>query len=216
MNKRIFWFLSMLLMLFVTTNIGITPAWADTYGNFAKLAAHNKVNVDYKIIANNVGSSTVVIAIHGGNIESETTQLAAAVAKQGNYNFYSFEGLKPNSASLHITATRNDEPILCSMVGKSTRTLSIHGCKGTNQALTNLGGLDKNLCQKIRAELVSAGFKVVPAPASIGGTKPANICNRDRTHEGVQLELSVPLRNQLAQNTSEFNRYVDALLAALK
>lgn len=208
--------LSSLLICLLTIAVGVGPAWADTYSNFNALKAHNKVNVDYKIVSNDTSSSTAVIAIHGGNIERETTEIASAVANQGSLDYYSFEGLKANSSSLHITATHFDEPTARILVAKSTKTLSIHGCYGTSQALTNLGGLDTALGKKIQSNLQTAGFKVVRSPGNIGGTASGNICNRNMIHKGVQLELSVPLRNQLAKNSQDFNRYVTALATALK
>lgn len=200
------------------SGIVIGGAWvrADTYGNFNALQTHNEENVDYRIDSRDSGSGTAVVAIHGGNIEKETTQIASAVANLGGFNFYSFEGLRPQSSSLHITSTRFDESTARNMVAESSRTLSIHGCYGTSQALTNLGGLDKALGQKVREELQAAGFKVVNSPGNIGGTAPGNICNRNSIKKGVQLELSVPLRNQLAGNSQAFDRYVAALASALK
>ncbi|HWP96526.1 MAG TPA: poly-gamma-glutamate hydrolase family protein [Syntrophomonadaceae bacterium] len=208
--------LSSFIISLLSMAVWAGPAWADTYGNFSALKAHNKANVDYKIVSQDTSSSTAVIAIHGGNIERETTEVASAVANLGGLDFYSFEGIKANSTSLHITATHFNEPTARSLVAKSSKTLSIHGCYGTSQALTNLGGLDKALGKKIQSNLQTAGFKVVRSPGNIGGTASGNICNRNTIHKGVQLELSVPLRNQLAKNSKDLDRYVAALGAALK
>lgn len=192
------------------------PAMADTYSSYNSLKTHNTINVDYKIVSCDTSSSTAVIAIHGGTIESETDEIAAAVATQGGYDFYSFEGLKAGGSSLHITSTKLNEPIARSLVAKSTKTLSVHGCGGTSQALTYVGGLDTTLNKKVKSSLQAAGFKVASAPSRLGGTARTNICNSNSIHKGVQLELSSPMRMQLANNNKLFNLYVTTLANALK
>lgn len=200
-------------LLSMTTLAG--SAMADTYSNYNALKAHKTINVDYKIVSRDTASSTAVIAIHGGTIEHETTEIASAVATRSGHDFYSFEGLK-SSSSLHITSTNFNEPTARNLVAKSTKTLSIHGCAGTSQALTYLGGLDTTLGQKVKASLQAAGFKVSTAPSSLGGQARANICNSNSIHKGVQLELSSSMRSQLANNSKAFNLYVTALANALK
>ncbi|HWP97569.1 MAG TPA: poly-gamma-glutamate hydrolase family protein [Syntrophomonadaceae bacterium] len=201
-----------LILIFITFG-SYEQARADTYKNFEQLHSRETPNVDYQIITQDRGSSTSILAIHGGSIERETSEVASAVASQGGYDFYSFVGLKPRP--LHITSTHFDEPIACSMVAQSDQTLSIHGCYGTQKAVTNLGGRDNALGQKVKQQLESAGFSVVRAPGNLGGRDPDNICNRNREGAGVQLELSTPLRNQLFQDKDAFDRYVTALLKAL-
>ena len=192
----------------------VGPASADTYANYNALKAHKTINVDYRIESNDTVSSTAVIAIHGGTIESETTQIASAVASKGGYDFYSFEGIKSGS-TLHITSTAFNEPIARALVAKSNKTLSIHGCTGTS-LVTNLGGLDKTTGQKVKVALQAAGFKVINAPSSLAGTASANICNSNTIHKGVQLELTKSMRNQLASNSKAFDLYTTALATALK
>jgi Phage-related replication protein len=189
-------------------------ASADTYSSYASLKSHKTINVDYKIVSRDTASSTAVIAIHGGTIEFETTQIADTVASKGGYDFYSFEGLKSGS-TLHITATKFDEPIARSLVKKSNKTLSIHGCTGSSQ-VTYIGGLDKTLAAKVKSALQAAGFKTATAPSSLGGTASANICNSNSIHQGVQLELSSGMRKQLQNSSKSFDLYTTALANALK
>jgi phage replication-related protein YjqB (UPF0714/DUF867 family) len=197
----------------ITTLAG--PAMADTYSSYNSLKAHNDINVDYKIVVRDTSSSTAVIAIHGGTIERETDEIASAVASRARYDYYGFIALKSGGSSLHITSTNFDEPRGRSLVKKSTRTLSIHGCGGTSQAITYVGGLDTTLGRKIKASLQAAGFRVASSPSRLGGTARANICNSNSIHKGVQLELSYPMRSKLANNDGTFDRYVSALLKAL-
>lgn len=210
MKKRI---LIILLTFLMMASLAV-PAMADTYSSYNSLKAHKTINVDYRIVSRDTSSSTAVIAIHGGAIERETDEIASAVASRGGYDYYGFIGLK-NGSSLHITSTKFDEPIARRLVAKSTRTLAIHGCGGTSQAITYVGGLDKTLGKKVKASLQAAGFKAASAPTRLAGTARANICNSNSIHKGVQLELSGPMRTKLANNSALFNNYVAALNKAL-
>ena len=187
---------------------------ADTYSSYKSLKSHKTINVDYKIVCRDTSSSKAVIAIHGGTIEPGTNKIASAVASRGGYDYYGFIGLKKGS-SLHITSTKFDEPKARKLVAKSTKTLSIHGCGGTKQAITYVGGLDTALGKKITASLRAAGFKVAPAPARLAGKARANICNSNKIKKGVQLELSKPMRTKLTNNPTLFKKYVAALSKAL-
>lgn len=220
-GKEIFILKKKILSVFMTLLITVLgmgalagTASADTYSSYNSLKAHKTINVDYKIVSRDTASSTAVIAIHGGTIEFETTQIADKVASKGGYDFYSFEGLKSGS-TLHITATKFDEPIGRSLVAKSNKTLSVHGCTGSSQ-FTYIGGLDKTLAAKVKSALQAAGFKTATAPSSLGGTATANICNSNSVHKGVQLELSSGMRSQLQNNSKSFDLYTTALATALK
>ncbi|MFF3670788.1 poly-gamma-glutamate hydrolase family protein [Microtetraspora malaysiensis] len=69
---------------------------ADTYPNFGQLVAHEAEGKDFRRVQRFPrGARVAHIAIHGGAIESPTTQLANAAAGS-KYAFYSFEGLKPS------------------------------------------------------------------------------------------------------------------------
>ncbi|PKM77975.1 MAG: hypothetical protein CVU90_04475 [Firmicutes bacterium HGW-Firmicutes-15] len=212
MKKKIM--IVLITCLMITTLVG--PAMADTYSSYNSLKTHKTINVDYKIVTRDTASSTAVIAIHGGTIERETDEIASAVASQGGYDFYSFIGLKSGGSTLHITSTNFNEPTARNLVAKSTKTLSIHGCGGTSQAITYVGGLDTTLGNKVKSSLKAAGFKVASAPSSLGGQARTNICNSNSIHKGVQLELSSTMRTQLANNGKSFDLYVTTLANALK
>lgn len=210
LKKRI---LVVLLTFLMVASLAV-PAMADVYSSYKSLKAHKTINVDYRIVSRDTPSSTAIIAIHGGVIETGTDKIASALASKGGYDYYGFIGLRKGS-SLHITSTKFDEPKARKLVAKSTRTVSIHGCGGTSKAITYVGGLDKALGKKITASLKAAGFKVAPAPARLAGTARANICNSNKVHKGVQLELSKPMRTKLVNNRTQFNKYVAALYKAL-
>ena len=89
-------------------------------------------NKDWKIITKRHNHSDILItAIHGGSIEPGTTEIARRISNIGQYNFYTFEGLRSdNNAQLHITSTVFDEPQLLDMLNHSSKTISIHRYAG--------------------------------------------------------------------------------------
>lgn len=200
------------LITLLSLSAVVGPASADTYSSYSALKSHKTINVDYRIVSRDTASSTAVIAIHGGVIESETDEIASAVATKGGYDYYGFLGLR---SGLHITSTNFDEPTARKLVAKSTKTLAIHGCTGSSQ-ITYLGGLDKTTGQKVKTALQAAGFKVSTAPSRLAGTARLNICNSNSIHKGVQLELTKAQRNYLASNSTAFKLYTTALTTAIK
>ncbi len=203
------------IITFIMITTVASPAIADNYSSYNSLKAHKTINKDYRIVTRDTASSKAVIAIHGGTIEHETDEIASAVANRGNFDYYGFMALK-GGFSLHLTSTNFDEPRARNLVAKSTQTLAIHGCGGTNQAITYVGGLDTELGREIKSSLQAAGFKVAAAPARLAGTAQANICNSNHINKGVQLELSSPMRTRLGNNSDDFNRYAAALAKAFK
>lgn len=197
------------MLLSFTTFVGL--ARADIYKNFAQLKAHEKIGVDYRVQQTFTDSRTMILAIHGGNIERETDDIARAVAKIGGYDYYGFIGLTPG---LHLTSTRFNDPAALRMVKNSNKTLSVHGCRGT-KAITNVGGQDKVLAARIKNELKKAGFAVQTAQGSIGGYSDCNICNKNAIGRGVQIELTYAQRTQLEKSKARFDKYVAALVKAL-
>ena len=119
---------------------------ADTYRNFDDLRKHEGrfFQNSYKIVAKDRKSKITCIAIHGGNIEPGTSELAEELA--GNeFNLYKFEGLKEkNNSVLHITSSNFDEPKADKLVENAQKVISIHGAKG-DEPITYIGGLDEKL-----------------------------------------------------------------------
>jgi phage replication-related protein YjqB (UPF0714/DUF867 family) len=168
----------------------------DTYSCFAELDNHEERNKDYKISAAEVGSSITIIAPHGGNIEPGTSDIARRIASQ-RFNYYCFEGIKKeNNRRLHITSHNFDEPLAVKMVSKSLIVVAIHACTG-NESFVYLGGLDNLLKLTIADELESRGVTVLNGHGRYKGLNPDNICNRGVNKQGVQLEITRGLRDDL-------------------
>jgi len=167
-----------------------------TYTSYAELAAAETEGVDYERRSDvPTGATWAAIAIHGGGIEPGTGEVAAAVAGS-DWAYYEFAGIKPSgNSALHIESDLFDEPICVALVAASTRTVAIHGMTGdAGVPAVAIGGLDDELADRIRHNLVQQGFTIATAGAEIAGTNPANICNENASGAGVQLELSYALR----------------------
>jgi phage replication-related protein YjqB (UPF0714/DUF867 family)/phage baseplate assembly protein W len=203
---------------------------ADAYPNFAALAAANVRGVDYEIASRpTTGPGQLIhIAIHGGAIESPTTQLAQYCAQAGAA-FYTFSGVRAaNNSELHITATHFDEPGALALVAASAYTVSWHGTAGASP-VTYVGGADTYSAALVIAELEAAGFPCAVPPTDIAGVEPLNTANRNARRAGVQLEISLAQRQafflggsltsanvtQAARRTQTFYAYARAVMAAM-
>ncbi len=217
--KKLFSIMLTLIIAIIPILVNTDVADAkDYYSSFSKLAKHQAPGGDYLINKHNGPSDTAVIAIHGGNIEFQTGELATTIAEWTGSDLYTFKGIKDrNNSILHITSTHFNEPVARNLVAQSNITLSIHGCKG-KRAVTYIGGQDTVLGRKIKVSLKDAGFKVVTPPKRLDGKNPKNICNKNASDKGVQLELTVPLREQFVSEsgpTNTFYRYTAAVSKAL-
>ncbi len=169
----------------------------DKFKNFSDLARHKKEGEDYSVVVREVADSTVaIVAPHGGKIESNTAEMAQAIAA-GNYNLYLFKGVLPegNFRELHITSTHFDEPRCLELVAKSDVTLTIHGCH-VDEPVVYLSALDKKLESSLCAAFNKAGIKALTGghPYKTGAS-PKNICNKNQRQQGVQIEFSRGIRN---------------------
>ncbi|MEV0345190.1 poly-gamma-glutamate hydrolase family protein [Nonomuraea sp. NPDC050680] len=172
---------------------------ADTYANYAELAAHETEGTDYRRVQRfPQGAKVAHIAIHGGSIEAGTSQLADYSAQASQAAFYAFEGIKATgNGTLHITASRFDEPRALALLARVDRTVSWHGYSDSTEASTYVGGRDTALVERVTAALRAAGFTVAKqVPDGLDGSSPDNIANKNRRGKGLQLEISTAQRKQ--------------------
>lgn len=200
---------------------------ADTYANWAALAAANVEGVDYRIRVRPNRSLNSCIAIHGGGIEGGSTEIASEVAARTRHNFYTMEGLKTSGNSeLHITSTNYDEPQAIAMVTKMDYCFSFHGMADVTAGVseTYVGGRDTIYRDATLAALQAAGFTASLGTSELNGDNPLNIVNKTRRSMGVQLELSNAQRRaffpsgntdrasrEAAGRTDVFYRYAAAI-----
>jgi phage replication-related protein YjqB (UPF0714/DUF867 family) len=196
----------------------------DLYWDFEALKAANVYGTDYHVLAGVKNPKVIYTAIHGGGIETGTTELAIFSAGTKD-SYYCFEGFKPSGNSvLHVTSTHFDEPNGRQLVAASDYTISYHGYSDSAVKNTKIGGLDTELKEAILDSLIAAGFNAEledPADSVIPGVEPENIANCNRRKMGVQLEISTLQRTSIfGTNTrlgrrltvnAEFNKYVKAI-----
>jgi len=164
------------------------------YASVLDLIEHETAEADYEIRTRRGQSGVAVLAIHGGNLQPGTTEIAAAIAGTA-HSFYSFVSLKPEiDQTLYVPSRQFNDPAALDMVRDADVVLSIHGCAGLEEFI-QIGGADRDRIEAIAPALMREGFDVRDDRSS--GTHPENICNRGRTGRGVQLDLSRGLRNRL-------------------
>jgi len=174
-------------------------------GSFLDVAQWAREGLDYRIVLRPMGTRIAVLAIHGGGIESGTSEVAKAIAGQ-RFSLYCFEGLKQRGNHLlHVTSTRFDEPSGIQLGEDADVIVSIHACRNS-RSLTYVGGLHQPLKDRIGEALTRAGFAAQEDDTDHSGSDPRNICNRGRLSQGVQLELSVGLRRRLFEGLSARGR----------
>ncbi len=172
----------------------------DKYRNFDELKQHERKGIDYEIQMRKGASGIAIIAPHGGGIEPGTFDIADSVAGC-EHAFYCFKGIKKTgNADLHITSDKFDEPNGIRIAEEADFVLAIHGCSGATEVIF-VGGNDPERRKRFSDAIAQAGFIAKDKPRSgLEGQKPSNICNRGKTGQGCQLELSEGLREKMFED----------------
>jgi phage replication-related protein YjqB (UPF0714/DUF867 family) len=188
---------------------------ADKYGNFDELRRGERNGIDFRVSLTKTNTSVAIIAPHGGWIEPGTSEIAAAVAG-GDYNLYCFEGLRNRPhGDLHVTSHQFNEPSCVELVGGCDQVVALHGRAGAERCV-EVGGLDIDLRDAIRANLVAAGFEAeVVTTGELAALHPRNICNRGARNMGCQLEITRALRDALRADSDLLDRFAQAVRRAL-
>ena len=170
------------------------------YSNFDELRQNEIEDEDYTISYREVDSKIAVIAPHGGGIEPGTVDIADATAGC-DYTFYAFKGLKKTgNYRMHISSNAFDETLGLKAAQNAHISISIHGSHDKIE-IVHIGGRNQDLKQEMLNALRSAGFNAVICEIpGLRGINPENICNRCKSGQGVQLEISRGLREKLFDN----------------
>lgn len=200
---------------------------ADTYPNFAALAAARRYRSDYSLSMKKGKSGIVYFTPHGGGIETGCSELAEFSAGPDD-SYYLFEAkLASGNSVLHITSTNFDEPNARRFIPQHDIAVSYHGYSDSAVKNTKIGGLDAQLRQFVGEEFTAAGiaWEQEPEGSNIAGAEPDNIVNVTRRGKGVQLEISTLQRTSFfGTNTGagrrtttndEFWNYVNAVKRAV-
>ena len=168
----------------------------DKYSCFQELARSEIEGKHYQISSLDLCvSSCVIVAPHGGTIEPGSAEIARAVAAD-IFSWYLFESKRiydDNYVSLHITSHRFNEPVCMKLIERNDWVVTIHGCSDSEEIIY-LGGLEKNLIAAVSSALSSLGIPNSRNCDRFPGIKPNNLCNRGVQRKGLQVEISVPLR----------------------
>ncbi len=160
---------------------------------------------------------TTIMAMHGGGIETGTSELCLAIAgyhpatfettPTGGpvHDYWMFEGLlSSGNGDLHVTAKNCDDHVALSMAASSLNVLSLHGCKAAQAGAPTsrpeavvIGGRNATFRLYLTEELRRAGFQTIDGASlpDLNGDHEKNPCNRTMLGEGGQLELTTELRN---------------------
>jgi phage replication-related protein YjqB (UPF0714/DUF867 family) len=172
------------------------PAPSDEFHCYDDLAGRYTEGVDYAVQALRREQSRVaILAPHGGHIEGRTSEIARLIAGE-EHRLYLFEGLRTtgdNFDCLHLASHRFDEPRALELIAICDIVVAVHGYAAGGPDVL-LGGLNEPLKQEIAQSLAGKGFTCQAQGHRFPGRDPRNICNRGRSGEGVQLELSRDLR----------------------
>ncbi|MCD9900320.1 poly-gamma-glutamate hydrolase family protein [Streptomyces sp. MT29] len=187
---------------------------------------------------------TTVMALHGGGIETGTSELCLGIAGyhpatlaplqdgHGVHDYWMFEGLRTSgNRDLHVTAKNCDDHVAISMAASSLNVLSLHGCTsaqaGTVPQAVVVGGLNTRFKTLLKAEFDKVGiaWRDGNETPDLAGVNPTNPVNRTMLSKGGQLELTTELRAAMFTNntrpgragstTPVFDRFTAACRAAI-
>ncbi|HAW8264215.1 TPA: poly-gamma-glutamate hydrolase family protein [Escherichia coli] len=191
----------------------------DIYSCFKELNETERED-SYNIICEKEGRSDLyaIMAPHGGKIESGTTEISVAIARE-DLSLYIFNANKTNNnRALHITSARFDELQCESMLGKVETVLAIHGArdpeKEPKERVWVGGSLREKFVIHLDATLSPLGILVEIIPEFLG-KDPNNICNRGISKEGMQLEITKSLRDTLKIDKKRMEEFSEAVRAAM-
>lgn len=207
MNRSILAFASAAFFLYHAGPLAAAP---DRYANVSELRADRVEGRDFRVEALDRGSAVTVLAIHGGDIETGTSELARSLAGD-EWNLYLFEGLRgeEGSAALHVTAAHFDDPSALRLAVSAELAVAFHGKKHGAEEIC-LGGANAPLRQAAGRALARAGFDVQEPCLRLPGTSPENIVNRS-SRGGLQLEISRELRDRFAEDPELQRRLIAAV-----
>ena len=185
------------------------------YSSFKELTDREIEEQDYRIRIERRDPRVLIVAPHGGKIEPMTAEISEAIAGM-DYSFYCLEGLKTNgNSALHIESHLFDEPQALQAVDKADVVITVHGQSDQKHEFVMTGGLHARLRLEIERELESAGFQTRPPTEGLMGTDPRNICNRGKSRQGVQLEVSRKVRDLLKKDRDRLRVFAEAVRRAI-
>ena len=187
-----------------------------SYKSFEELAEHEKEGQDYRIRIELRDPRVLIMAPHGGKIEPTTGEIAGAIAGTA-YSSDVFEGMKKDGhGMLHIESHLFDERRALEMAEKAEIVVTVHGQLNQKDGFVMIGGLHDRLRLMVQQELEAAGFQTRPPTEGLTGTDPQNICNRGKSKQGIQLEVSRKTRDLLRDDGDRLCVFAEAVRRAIQ
>jgi phage replication-related protein YjqB (UPF0714/DUF867 family) len=187
-----------------------------SYRSFKELVDCEVEGQDYRIRVELRDPRILIMAPHGGRIEPTTSGIAETIAGM-EYSFYSFEGLKANGNSvLHLESRLFDEPRALKAVERADVVITVHGQIDQKDEFVMMGGLHATLRSEMERQLEESGFQSRPPGEGLMGTDPRNICNRGKSRQGVQLEVSRKVRDLLRNDKDRLRTFAEAVRRAIR
>jgi phage replication-related protein YjqB (UPF0714/DUF867 family) len=191
----------------------VKQVFSSDFRCYDDLARHYIEGVDYAVhVMPRERSRVAVLAPHGGRIEGRTSEIARLIAGD-EHPLYLFEGLRTsgdNFDCLHLASHHFDEPRALDLISRCDTVVAVHGYAAPGPDVL-LGGLNEKLKRDVAQALGEIGFSYLTDGHRFPGRDPRNICNRGRSGEGLQLELSEGLRK-----AGDWSGLAGAVRAALK
>lgn len=170
----------------------------DCYSSVEEIRASFRENADFRVKYELRHSSASVFAIHGGDIELGTSEMAILIAGE-DWSYYLFEGIGADAKKYHITAARFDDMPAVKIAAASMLGISLHAQRGTGENIC-IGGGNSDAAALMANNLAEAGFDIEYPCRRLPGKSPRNIVNRTRL-QGIQLEITQPLLDRLAADS---------------
>jgi phage replication-related protein YjqB (UPF0714/DUF867 family) len=124
--------------------------------------------------------------------------------------------LKTDSRLLHIESHLFDEPRALEAVQKADVVITVHGQLNQKEEFVMVGGLNESLRSKITKQLEAASFQARDPTEGLMGTDLQNICNRGKSKQGVQMEISRKVRDLLRADRDQLRKFADAVRRAIQ
>jgi len=206
--------LAMSAILFCLLHLAAGAAAADRYSSVSALRSAQVEGKDFRVDVEDRQAAVTVLAIHGGDIEKGTSEIARALAGT-DWNLYDFEGLLgPKSFKvLHVTASNFDDPPALGLASAALVAVTLHG-ESASQSEVCVGGGSSRLRKAAAEALKGAGFSVEQPCRRLPGKDSANIVNVARKG-GLQLELNSDVRQRLISDEALRARFAAAVREAV-
>lgn len=187
----------------------------DVYATFDALAARAIEGTDYRITTKKTNAPYLIMAIHGGRIESFTSDIATSIAGE-EYSLYMFEGIKEKeNGELHITNEYFDEPRAKDMIRSADVVVAIHGHRDTESEFAMVGGLCEELAEMIRTRLSEVDVSIRQFESRLHPESIRNICNQGMSGGGVEIMVSGKLRDSLREDAGLCRLFINAVRHAI-